>query len=117
MIKDVNQKLPEFTSCDPFSVPFYRKILSFITPFIKECSKNTAPISEEESQKGEGTARVEALTSLCKYYRLVEINMSVFQNFSHFKANSFIVIIKNYRESKLEQKDLEILKQEVERLT
>ena len=51
VIKEVNQKLPEFTSSDPFMVPFYRKILNYLIPFIKNCSSSIPPFREEDYNK------------------------------------------------------------------
>ena len=64
------------------------------------------PLTEEEMEKGEGSARVEALGALCRYFRLIEMSMNMFQNFSYFKQHCYIVILKNYRESKAGGKEL-----------
>jgi len=115
VIKEVNQKLPEFTSSDPFTVPFYRKILSYLITFIKDCSGNIPPFNAEDYNK-EVAGRVEALSSLCRYYRLVEISMKMFQNYSYFMSHSCIVVLKDYKESKAGLKELELVREEVRKL-
>ena len=44
--------------------------------------------------------------ALCRYFRLIEMSMNMFQNFSYFKQHCYIVILKNYRESKAGGKEL-----------
>lgn len=45
VIKEVNHKLPEFTSNDPFTIPFYKKIHDFVAPYIKEGCDHLKTIS------------------------------------------------------------------------
>ena len=56
------------------------------------------------------------MSSLCRYYRLVEISMKMLQNYSYFMTHSCIVILKDYKESKAGLKELELVREEVKKL-
>lgn len=72
VIKDVNHKLPEFTSADPFTLSFYKKILGYIHPLLKECSHGLLSLSQLKGEEG----RMEALRGLYRYFKLVEMSMN-----------------------------------------
>jgi hypothetical protein len=115
VIKDVNHRLPEFTAQDPFSQPFYQKVLVFTAPFIKECARNIAASAQEE-RGPDLAAKLEGLSSLLRYYRLVELSSRQFQDFGLFSSQSQLVVLKNYREGKLGQSDWLQLREEAKGL-
>jgi hypothetical protein len=60
VIKDVNHKLPEFTSNDPFTVAFFKKILTYLAPLLKECVHNmtSGPHPAIDKKNNETAARM-----------------------------------------------------------
>ena len=84
---------------------FYQKILNFLTPLLKECSENM----EGELETGQ----MEAFRALYRYFRLIELSLREFQNYSYFNSHSGITILKNYRESQIGMKEVMLVKQEV----
>jgi hypothetical protein len=115
VIKEVNQKLPEFATNEQFSIAFYRKILTFLSPLLRECNQNLSTVPQEvrEGRGEEGVARLEALRSLYKYYRLVEMSIREYQNYTHFSVYSNITILKNYRQSQMAVNDFLQIRQEI----
>lgn len=77
-------------------------------------SSSSYQIKEKRKDKGdESVARLEALKSLYKYYRLIEMNMNEFQDYEYFNRHSNISVLKNYRESKVKEEDSVIMRQEI----
>lgn len=69
-----------------------------------------------QSKSEDGNARFEALRSLFKYYRLVELSIKEYQNYGLFSASSNIVITKNYRSCEINMAEYVQLRQEIKQL-
>lgn len=86
-IKEVNQLLPELSVNAQLSTATYTKLLLFLLPLLQESNEGIGHDTPPQR---------EAFCCLLKYYRLVHLSLTSFQDFQTFAALSNITVLKDY---------------------
>jgi hypothetical protein len=101
VVRDVNKDLSELSSTETLSSDLYRKMMNAISPIIREANHNTTQKVTQggDSLTPEFKANIEALESLFKYHRLLELSLQEFENYDVFEKKSNIKVQIDYKNS------------------
>lgn len=98
-VREINKELTELSTPEAFTTGGYRKILNVVAPMIREANHNTTTALAELNNipNTDIKGSIEAIRSLHKYYKLVEMSMEDFEDYEIFEKKSCIKVQIDYK--------------------
>lgn len=114
VIRDINQEFIDFSNVTSFTQEFYTHMLEFIAPLIRNFNHNLAlALADSEIFSKEEAGQVQALRSLLKYYRLIELSRDCFLDYEYFESHSAIKVHVDFKKVEVKKEEWAELREEL----